>query len=183
MLTRLAPKRRASLFKHSRKSRATHCLLHAHQHLAFRPEFLKQVVIALGFAEDMKDNIAKIGQHPAIHGVALHARVAFVGFLNRFGGAFKQRIQHALAGAGADDEIVCEGGDTAEVQQEDIFRFFVFERIYKRARQFYRFQNSPLVCLPGRAIGLIIAYAPSAGTAEGGAMQKGVNRAAGPQFR
>ena len=91
----------------------------------------------------MDDDAAIIDDHPA-------------GFRRSFDGAFFlvlgqgflddaicQRIQHAAAGGGANNEIISKGSDPFQVQKEDIFPFFIFQGINDRMSKIQDFQNSP----------------------------------------
>ena len=42
-------------------------------------------------------------------------------------GCVCQGIEHAVAGAGAQDEVVGKGSDIFDVEQENVLAFFVFE--------------------------------------------------------
>jgi hypothetical protein len=52
-------------------------------------------------------------------------------------------IQHAVAGAGADDEIIGKGDDAFQVEEKDVLSLFVFEGVYNFAGKFERVQGSP----------------------------------------
>jgi hypothetical protein len=49
--------------------------------------------------------------------------VLFGGFEHRFG----ERIEHAVAGAIADDEIISERCDVFDVEEQDVFTLFVLQ--------------------------------------------------------
>lgn len=54
----------------------------------------------------MKDDVAKIHDHPAVAGEALLFALFLVFGADVFDDGFGEGVYHAVAGAGADDEIV-----------------------------------------------------------------------------
>ncbi len=93
----------------------------------------------------MHNDIAVIQQQPAVAGISFDFPFLFEFFMNVFRCAFGERVQHAVAGAGADDEIIREGGNVFQVHQNNIFSFFVFERIDNFACKVQSVQGSPLM--------------------------------------
>jgi hypothetical protein len=80
----------------------------------------------------MDDNLAEVHQHPAAGRVTFNLRafatMFFVrGLVQRVG----QRVELALAGAGADDEVVGEDRVPLDVEQDDVLGLFVFEGVYE----------------------------------------------------
>lgn len=57
--------------------------------------------------------------------------------------AFHDRVKLAVAGAGANHEVVGDQGDIAQVQQDDVFPFNILNLADDRAGQVYRFQKQP----------------------------------------
>ena len=93
----------------------------------------------------MHDHVAIIHDNPAVARQAL-----FFALLMMFGAHIVQRrvgecVQHAVAGAGTDDEIICEGNHILDVDQDDILALFIFEGIYDFTCEFERIQESPLL--------------------------------------
>jgi hypothetical protein len=60
-----------------------------------------------------------------------------------FNGGFGERVQHAVAGASADDEVVGKGDDVFQVDQDDVLAFFVFKGVYDFTCKFKSVQGSP----------------------------------------
>jgi hypothetical protein len=52
-------------------------------------------------------------------------------------------LQHAVAGAVADDEIISKSGDLVNIQQEDVFGFFVLQEVDDLMRFFDGLQFTP----------------------------------------
>lgn len=59
----------------------------------------------------MHDYVAIIDDHPAVTGYALSLPFLFMVGINAFNRGVGQRIEHAVTGAGAQDEIVGKGYD------------------------------------------------------------------------
>lgn len=78
----------------------------------------------------MDDHVAEVHHQPAVLGFAFDAAFSLLFAFERLHYRFGERVQHAVAGAGAKHEVVGEGGDILEVDQEDVFAFFVFKRGY-----------------------------------------------------
>jgi hypothetical protein len=62
-----------------------------------------------------------------------------------FDHAICQSIQHAVGCGSTDNEVVGEGSQFFNVQQEDVFTFLVFQGIDNGVCQFQSIQKSPLV--------------------------------------
>ena len=102
----------------------------------------------------MDDNIAVIHDHPAVARVAL-----FLGFLLEFladivNGRIGERIEHAVAGAGADDKIIGKRCDAFQVEQDNIFSLFIFQRVDDFAGKVKRVQNSPQFLMNKLSVGV-----------------------------
>jgi hypothetical protein len=50
-------------------------------------------------------------------------------------GGGSQGVQHAVAGSGADDEVIGKRGYLFDVEQDDVFAFFIFECVDDVARE------------------------------------------------
>ncbi len=96
----------------------------------------------------MHDDIAKIDQHPSVLRLALNSSTLAELFLNPLCSGIRQGLQHAIAGARANNEILCKIGEVMNVHQDDIFTFFIFQNIYKVACNLNGFQDSPLFFKP-----------------------------------
>ena len=87
---------------------------------------------ALFGGEEMDDDLAEIHEHPAARRVAFNLRAfAAVFFVRRLVQRVGQRLELALAGAGADDEVVGEDRVALNVEQDDVLGLLVCERVYE----------------------------------------------------
>lgn len=77
----------------------------------------------------MHDYIAKVGDYPAIAGKALFFALFLVFHTNIIEHRIRERVNHAIAGAGADDEIISKGNDFLNIDQDNIFSLFIFQRV------------------------------------------------------
>lgn len=84
----------------------------------------------------MHDHIPIIHNDPAIAGEPLLFSLFIMFGADVFDGGFGERVQHAVAGAGADDEIVGKRDNIFKVDQDNILPFFVFKGIYDFACEF-----------------------------------------------
>ena len=75
----------------------------------------------------MYDHITIIKHEPAFLGLSLDASFFLVILFGFFQHAFGKRVQHAVAGAVANHEIICEGRDVLDVQKQDVFALFVLQ--------------------------------------------------------
>lgn len=92
----------------------------------------------------MDNNIAKVHNDPAVAGVALFFAFLFVLLADVIDGGVGECVEHAVAGAGADNEVVGKGNDFFQVEQDDILAFCVFQGVYDFAGKFQGVQMSPL---------------------------------------
>jgi len=65
----------------------------------------------------MQDHVAVIHDQPAITGLAFLAAFLLMLFAHALQNGIGQRIEHAVAGTVADDEIICKTGDVFEIEQ------------------------------------------------------------------
>ena len=118
-------------------------LLQSQQHLAVFPQFFDLIKIALVGGKEVDDDIAVIHDDPAVAGIPLFFRLLFEHFADIIDGGIGERIQHAVACTGADDEIVGKRGNAFKVEQDNIFPFFIFERVDDLTGNIKRIQGSP----------------------------------------
>ncbi len=78
----------------------------------------------------MNNHIAIIDDHPAVAGEALLFSLFLMFGTNVFDGGLGERIQHTVAGAGADDKIVSKRDNVFQVYQDNIFALFIFQGVY-----------------------------------------------------
>jgi hypothetical protein len=91
----------------------------------------------------MHNDVSIINYYPAVPGFPLFAALLMMLGANSLERAVCERVQHAIAGACAKHEVVREGGDVFDVQQQDVFAFFVFEHINYGMSKFEWVQESP----------------------------------------
>lgn len=84
----------------------------------------------------MHNYIAIIYDDPAIAGEALLFPLFLMFGANIFDGGFGERVNHAVTGAGTDDEIVSKRDDALQVYQDNLFAFFVFKGVYDFTSKF-----------------------------------------------
>jgi len=89
------------------------------------------------------DDVAEIHHHPTIAGKPLFFPLLFMFLADIFNGRIGKGIEHTITGAGADDKVIGKGNDVLQVQQDDVFPFFVFQGVYDFAGKFERIQVSP----------------------------------------
>lgn len=118
-------------------------LLQPQQNLAVFPQVFDLVEIALVGREEMHDHVPEIHHHPAVAGKSLLFALLLIFLADVVHGGAGERVQHAVAGAGADDEIVGERNDVFQVQQDDVFPFFIFKGVYDFTSEFKCVQMSP----------------------------------------
>ena len=81
-------------------------LLQSQQDFSVPPQFLQIIEVALVGREKVDNNIAIIHDHPAIAGKPLLLSLPTVFGADVFNGGIGQRIDHAIAGSGTNNEIV-----------------------------------------------------------------------------
>jgi hypothetical protein len=75
----------------------------------------------------MEHYIAVVHYHPTLSGLALFPALLAMFCPDGIHRAVSQRLQHAVAGAVAENKIIGKGSYIFYVKQENIFTFFVFE--------------------------------------------------------
>jgi hypothetical protein len=101
--------------------------LHPQQHFSILPKFFKIVVIALIGRKEMNDHVSVVNHHPAFACLALYLALLAMCLVHGIDGCVCQSIEHAVAGAGTQDEVVGKGSDIFDVEQENVLAFFIFE--------------------------------------------------------
>ncbi len=92
----------------------------------------------------MDHNITVVHHQPTGVGLSFYPAFPFMLFTRFFNHSIGQSIQHAIAGGGTNNKVIREGGDLFDVQQENIFAFFIFQGIDNGMRKFKCIQMSPL---------------------------------------
>ena len=78
----------------------------------------------------MYDYISIIHNDPAVTGEALLLPLFIVFGANIFNGGLGECVEHAVTGAGTNDEIVSKGDNIFKVYQDYILPFFIFQGVY-----------------------------------------------------
>jgi hypothetical protein len=102
-------------------------LLHSQQHFSVLPQLFKVVVIALVRREDVNDYISVVHNDPAFACFALDLTLLAMRLVHGIDGCIRKGIEHAVAGAGTQDEVVGKRCDVFDVEQENVLPFFVFQ--------------------------------------------------------
>jgi len=84
-------------------------------------------VLPLVGGKEMHDHVAVIEHEPAFMGLPLHAALLLVILLGGFKHRFGKRVEHAVAGAVANDEIIGKRCDVLNVEKQDVFTLFVLQ--------------------------------------------------------
>ena len=84
-------------------------------------------MITLVGREEMHDHIPIINNDPAFVRLALYLALLAMRLMHRIDGGVCKGAEHAVAGAGTQDEVVGKGCDVFDVEQEDVLAFFIFE--------------------------------------------------------
>ena len=116
-------------------------LLDVHDLAGAAPEALEVVVGALFGGEDVHDRAAEVVEPPAVLVAALPARAGAAVRARDGVHGLDQRAHLPLAPGGGDDEVVGEGRERTEVQQHDVRRLVVHQRVDDRAREFRAVQQ------------------------------------------
>ena len=91
----------------------------------------------------MYNNIAIVHDHPPITGKALLLSLFIMLGSNVVNDGIGKRVDHAVTGTGANNEIVCKRNDAFQVYQNYIFALFVFQGVYNFTSKFECVQVSP----------------------------------------
>ena len=93
----------------------------------------------------MHDHIPIVEQKPAFVGLPLYAAFFLIVFLGRFQHPFGKRIQHTVAGAITEDEIIGKGRNVLDVQKQDVFALSILQGFNNFMCKFECVQISPHV--------------------------------------
>lgn len=106
------------------------------------PQALQIIIATLLRGEDMHYDVAIIQEHPTIGGLALNMPgVQPIVLVGDFFNAFQDGFQLPFTSAGAQDEIVGDEGNVADVQQQDVLALLFGDGLYDVASQLDRFQK------------------------------------------
>lgn len=84
----------------------------------------------------MHDHIAIVHDQPAVTSLAFFAAFFLVVFSHAIQNGIGQRVEHAVAGAVADDEVVSQGCNLFQFEQQDVFALLFFQSVDDGAGQF-----------------------------------------------
>ena len=101
--------------------------MQAQQFLAFIPQLFELVIISQFWAEQVHNGIAQIDHQPAIARITFDVDGVVKFLLDVILYCHCQRVEHAVAGTVAEDEIISKTRNFVNVEQEDLFGFFVFQ--------------------------------------------------------
>jgi hypothetical protein len=118
-------------------------LLQPQQNLSIRPQLFQIIKLALVGGKKMYDDVTVIHDHPAIAGKALLLSPFIMFGPNVVNRCVGKRVDHAVAGAGTDNEIVGKRDNAFQVNQDNIFTLFVFKGVYNFSCKFKCVQVSP----------------------------------------
>jgi len=91
----------------------------------------------------MHDHVAVIEDEPAFLCLSFHAALFLVILLGGFDDTFGERVQHTVAGAVADDEVISKRCDVFDVEKQDVFALFVLQGFNDFMCKFECVQISP----------------------------------------
>ena len=100
----------------------------------------------------MHDDIAIVKYEPAFMGLSLDASFSLMCLFGRFQYAFREGVQHTVAGAVANYEIICKRRDVFDVKQQDVFTLSVLQGIDDFMCKFECVQISPLHVIASRSL-------------------------------
>ncbi len=116
--------------------------MQADEHLALVPQVFQPVVVALVGGEEVHQNGAHIQHGPAAAGQTLAAGGDGMLQFEMLAQCVAQALQHALAGCRADDKIIGNIAQAVNIQQDNVFGFFVFEKGDDVTGKFERVQGA-----------------------------------------
>ena len=94
----------------------------------------------------MENDVTKIHDHPTVTREALLFPLLLMLYADIFNNGFCESIDHAVAGAGTNNEIIGKGYDIFQVNKDDVFSLFIFKGVYDFTSKFQCVQISPQLC-------------------------------------
>ena len=104
-------------------------------------------MLALIGGEEMHNHVAVIHDEPAFARLPFDASLFLVILFQGFEYALRERVEHTVTGAVADDEKIGKRCDILDVEKQDVFRLFVFQSVNDLMCKFECVQISPLSCI------------------------------------
>ena len=92
----------------------------------------------------MDNDITIIEQQPAFLGLTFHPSFFLIFDFRRLQYTFGQGVEHPVAGAIANDEVICKRRDVFDVEKQDVFALFILQGGDDFMREFECVQISPL---------------------------------------
>ena len=117
--------------------------LQPQQDLPIPPQLFEVVKVTLVGGEKMHNHIAIIHNHPAIAGKTLFPALPPVFLADVVDSGVSKRIEHAVAGTGADNKIVGKRDNTSQVDQDNVLTLFIFKGVHNFTGKFECVQDSP----------------------------------------
>jgi hypothetical protein len=99
----------------------------------------------------MYNDITIVEHKPAFLRLALHPSFFLIFVFRGLQNAFGERVEHPVAGAVANDEVICKRRDVFDVEKQDVLALFVLQGSDDFMCKFECVQISPLN-LPQRAL-------------------------------
>ncbi len=84
----------------------------------------------------MHNNITQINNQPTVRWVAFTTRNDGKLLLHRLAYHIRKTVQHAVTGARADDKVIGQVRRFMNIQKDDVFPFFVLQRLNYRSSYF-----------------------------------------------
>ena len=75
----------------------------------------------------MHHHVAEVEHEPAFARLSFHAAFFLVVLLGRFQNTLGKRVEHTVAGPGADHEVVGKRCYILDVEKQDVFALFVLQ--------------------------------------------------------
>jgi hypothetical protein len=95
----------------------------------------------------MHDHIAVIQHEPTLLGLPFDASFFLMFLFGCLQHTFGKRVEHPVAGAVANDEIICKRRDVFDVEKQDVLALFVLQGGDDFMCEFECVQISPLLCI------------------------------------
>jgi hypothetical protein len=105
------------------------------------PELIQGIVFSFGSRENVNNHISIVYQHPAALVHTLHVARAYIFFIQFYFNITGDSFYLPLAVAATNYKIIGYNGNFADVQQYNIFRFFIVRYFYNGTCQVNRFDK------------------------------------------
>jgi hypothetical protein len=102
-------------------------LLNSQQYPAIAPQLFQVIILSLIWREQVDNNVAIIEDQPAFLCLSFDASFFLVILLGGFQHSLGERVEHPVAGAVADDEIIGKGCNVFNVEKQDVFALSILQ--------------------------------------------------------